>query len=588
MPDLSQVSTEDLLAQHYGGMDKVPTDVLMKHYKAPAAAPKEPDLVSKLNGYLAAANRVVNPVSGLVRDIAEPGKAMDRAKAGLDGLRQNQTESKDPEARALNVAGRYGPAVAATALFPPTGAADLAGLAAMRAGAVPMVGSAARLAAAAASAGTTAGLGTLAASTAVGDPAPTESAQVGKEFAEGELAAPAIGAAAKGVWRGGKAIAAGALERSGSLFSGIPAAAWETLDKAGEKVAGYARQGMTTDADNKPVARALELAKNLSQAAKEKAQGFGRAAQAKIDQVASGAGKNYQAMMSYLHEDASGSKFDVAGKVFDRMEPYIKQQGAELRSPIGAKAEDASKIFHTYYQRIKSSLQEGMNPGEAADILQGLTDVQRNYKGKSASAHAAELKKALMEALPGEWRYPTIDTPTPGGWSIADTRSEYRAAKETQRGLKKFSASENPQSALEKLIAAGGKTGEAIKAAMGPKGVPGFSDDVAAMRGAEEAARPEIATAKAGAAFAPKFTQNLPRTGLTAGAASTVAKMLGGDATAIAAAPLEILGMSPRYAMETRLAAKKGSAALESYVDKNASKFPAVIANALRASRENK
>ncbi|MES2340791.1 MAG: hypothetical protein V4597_03870, partial [Pseudomonadota bacterium] len=339
-------------------------------------------LLDKLMGYTKAATRLTVPMAGPLYDAMEPGKAVERAKAGFDGLRQHETDSQDPEAQALNMAGRYGPGLAATALFPPAGAADLAGLAALRyAPAAGRAGfTAARLAAGAASAGTTAGLGTLAASTVAGDPAPAEAAQVGKEYAIGELAAPAVEAVAAPIWRGGKALASGALERSGSLFSGIPAAAWETLDKAGEKVAGYARQGMTTDADNKPIARALEAAKGIAQTAKEKAQGFGRDAQNKILDVAKGAGKNYQNMMSYLHEDMSGDKFDVAGKVYDKMEPYIKEQGAELRSPVGAKAEDASKIFHTYYQRIKSSLQEGMNPGEAADILQGLTDVQRNYK----------------------------------------------------------------------------------------------------------------------------------------------------------------------------------------------------------------
>lgn len=571
-------------------VDAVAAEVMKPKPSSDGPKAKGPSTINKLSGYLAAANRMTNPLSGVIRDVADTGMAKERMAAGLEGLRQRDTQSEDPEAQALNLAGRYGPGIAATAMFPPAGAADLAGIAALRyAPAVGVRGAqAARLAAAAGSAGTTAGLGTLAASAAAGDPALDESLQVGKEFATGEVAAPAIGAVAKPAWRGLKALGAGALERSGTLFSGVPTAAWETLDKAGEKVAGYARQGMTTDAENKPIARAMEQAKALTQAAKEKAQGYGLAAQEKIGQVAKGAGKKYEAMMSYLSEDMSGDKFSVAEKVYDRFEPYVKSQGVTLRKPVGEAETSASKAIMDIYGEIKSSLQEGMAPAEAAEHLQRLTSIQRNNPGKSVSAHAKELKNILMESLPGDYRFPTADTPTPRGWSIGDTRAEYRAAKETERGLKKFSGAENAPKAFASLENAGGKTARALRKALGPKGVPGFADDIAAMKGAEAAAQPEINAAKAGAAFAPKFTQNLPRTGLTAGVATSIAKVAGGDPLAIAVLPLELLGMSPRYAMETRLAAKKGSAALESYAAKNASKFPPIIANALKAARENK
>lgn len=51
MADLSKVSTEELLAKHYGGMDKVPTDVLMRHYQGSKSAPvaqEAPTLMSAL------------------------------------------------------------------------------------------------------------------------------------------------------------------------------------------------------------------------------------------------------------------------------------------------------------------------------------------------------------------------------------------------------------------------------------------------------------------------------------------------------------------------------------------------------------
>lgn len=582
--------------------------------KAPAAvagapAKKGPSLLDKVRGYTNAATKLANPMQGAFEAVVEPRMALERAKAGVQGLRQKETDSEDPEAQALNVAGRYGPGLAATAMFPAAKVADLAGIAALRYAPAlgRMGGHAARLATGMGTAGATAGLGTLAASTAAGDPAVDESIQTGKEYAAGEGALGALQAGVPPVWRGAKALGAGAVERSSRLIGGTTAADWETLKVAGDKVAGYARRGMTKTLENKPIARAMETAQGLvqgvkdkasaiTQAAREKANAFGASAQEKIGKMVRGEGSKYDAMMTHLHEDVSGDKFDIAGKVYDRMEPYIKRN-VTLRG-AGA-AEGPTKRLLDIYGDVKNSLAEGMAPGEAADIMQELTAIQRDNAGKTVSAHARELKKMVEEALPGEYRFPTPDTPTPKGWSIRETRAGYAGAKQLERDAKKFAVADNPSRTLENLEKAGGKTARVLKRASGEKGIPGFGEDIANMKAAQAAAGPEISAAqaaaqpeinaaKAGAAFAPIISDKLPRTGLMAGVGATLYKAFHGDPIALAALPFEALGVSPRLAMETRLAASKGANALEKFTEKNASKFPAIVANALKAAREKK
>lgn len=341
-----------------------------------------------------------------------------------------------------------------------------------------------------------------------------------------------------------------------------------------QKIADYAKQGMEF----------LPGAKEDSAVAMRKAQEFGRAAQSKIDDVSSGASKEYGQMMTHLAEDVSDTKFDVAGKVYDRMEPYIKSQGATLRRPTGAAESDASKVILDIYGEIKSSLKEGMAPADAAEHLQRLTAIQRNNPNTSAASHAKELKKVLIESLPGEYRMPAIDSVDQSGWSIGDTREKYRAAKQVQRETRKFTNAETPVSTFGRIIAGGGKTGEALKKAMGS--IKGLGSDIT-----------EMETASAGAAFAQKIG-NLPRTGLignaitglTAGLGAVLGggPVAGAGAGALLQAPLVALGVSPRLAMKTYLAASKGATALEKFTEKNASKFPPIVANALRASREKK
>src|SRR3990167_7117736 len=123
------------------------------------------------------------------------------------------------------------------------------------------------------------------------------------------------------------------------------------------------------------------------------------------------------------------------------MEPLIKTSAPLRRLPQGPSPE---KDVMSIYAEIKSSLTEGMSPGDAADHLQMLTKIQREHPGTTASAAAKKLKGYLFDALPGEYRLPTLDTPTSEGWSIGATRERYRAAKTVQRETKKFTGSETP------------------------------------------------------------------------------------------------------------------------------------------------
>jgi hypothetical protein len=62
MGDYSAKSNEDLLAEHYGGMDKVPTNVLMKVYKSGSTQVQEPEsIASKLLNF---AKKEGPPIAG--------------------------------------------------------------------------------------------------------------------------------------------------------------------------------------------------------------------------------------------------------------------------------------------------------------------------------------------------------------------------------------------------------------------------------------------------------------------------------------------------------------------------------------------
>lgn len=357
--------------------------------------------------------------------------------------------------------------------------------------------------------------------------------------------------------RGLGGLAEGAVEQSSKLFSKTTPQAFEMLRQNPEEVLAAARKGMGLN--------------GLSQASEPvvlaDAQAAGRNAQGIIDESAAGAGKEYGQMMDHLHGDVSGDKFDVAGNVFDRFEPHIQNQGASLRHPVGASAEAGAKGILDIYQEIKSSAQEGMAPGEAADALQRLTAIQRNTP--EVSAHAGALKDALLESLPGEYKMPTVDTPNQEGWSIKDTRDNYAAAKGLQRDLKPFTNPQNPLTALRSVARAGGDASVSLKTAI---------DKIPSLKAAIEA----MNVNSAGAEFAPKF-KTPPATGLT-GAVGVLAgtKALTGNPLAVGELVLSALGMSPRATAETLVAGRNAGSAIMNSARGAEGKLPALLATLLR------
>lgn len=365
-----------------------------------------------------------------------------------------------------------------------------------------------------------------------------------------------LGAAARGL--GG--LAEGAVENSSKLFSKTTPQALETLKQDPEGVLAAARKGMGVN----PLTQASEPV------ALADAQAAGRTAQGAIDESADSAGKEYGAMMDHLHGDVSGSKFDVAGKVYDRMEPYIQNQGASLRKPVGSNAEAGAKRIMDIYGEIKNSAAEGMPPGEAADKLQELTAIQRNIP--EMSAHAAALKEALSESLPGEYKLPTMDTPTQEGWSIQDTRARYAAAKGAQRELKPFTNPQNPIAALKSVARAGGDASVSLNEAI---------DKIPALKAAIES----MNVNSAGAEFAPKF-KTPPGTGLTGAAGLLATKLLGGNVAAIPATAISAIGMSPRLTAESLVAGRQAGSALMNSARGAEPMLPALIQALLRRQRE--
>ncbi len=365
----------------------------------------------------------------------------------------------------------------------------------------------------------------------------------------------ALSGAAGDVARGAGGLAEGAVENSSKLFSKTTPQAFEMLSQDPEGVLAAARKGMITN----PLTQAPEAV------ALSNAQAAGRNAQDLIDQSASGAGKQYGAMMDHLHSDISGVKFDAAGKVYDQMEPYI-QNNATLRGSNAT--EGPTKKLLDIYSEIKSSLQEGMTPGEAADHLQNLTAIQADNAGQSVSAHARFLKNSLMDSLPGEYKFPTIDTPTQEGWSIGDTRANYAAAKGLQRELKPFTNPQNPLAALKSVARAGGDASQSLQEAI--QKIPALKAAIESMN-----------VNSAGAEFASKF-KTPPGTGLTGAAGLLGTKLIAGNAAALPATALSALGMSPRLTAESLVAGRNAGSAIMNSARGAEGTLPALLATLLR------
>ncbi len=502
--DLSQVSTEDLLAQHYGGMDKVPTDVLMRAHQA-AQTPVAAGALSR-QGRPAGVGPGESSMMDTLATIGKGGKWLnDKIQAAI-GAGVDKTAQTFGQG-AGNVAAAVGTIPAtASEFFTPK---DASGVAAML---MPMP----------------TGAGSMEA-----------------------ITGPA-GAAARGL--GG--LAEGTLEQASKLYSKTSPQAFEMLRQDPQGVLAAARKGMGLNSltqASEPIALA-------------DAQAAGRTAQGVIDESAKGAGKEYGAMMDHLHEDVSGTKFDVAGKVYDTMEPYIRNQGASLRKPVGANAEAGAKRIMDIYGEIKNSATEGLTPGDAADKLQELTAIQRGIP--EMSPHAAALKDALLESLPGEYKMPTIDTPTQEGWSIQDTRSNYAAAKGLQRELKPFTNPQNPIAALRSVARAGGDASVSLKNAI---------DKIPALKAAIE----RMNLNAAGAEFAPKF-KTPPGTGLTGAAGLLATKLIGGNVAALPATAISAVGMSPRLTAETLVAGRRAGSALMNSARGAEGRLPALLATILR------
>ena len=149
-------------------------------------------------------------------------------------------------------------------------------------------------------------------------PSPLQAAaEVAPSYAKYGAAVPAAietaGAVVPPIWNGAKQMAQGAVENSSKLMSGIAKEFLDTLSNQGDKVMEYARMGSTMD----------PLAQKEVPVALLKAQEMGRAAQNAIESASDLAGEEYSQMMEHLKQDVSGERFDVAGKVYDKMEPYI-------------------------------------------------------------------------------------------------------------------------------------------------------------------------------------------------------------------------------------------------------------------------
>ncbi len=328
------------------------------------------------------------------------------------------------------------------------------------------------------------------------------------------------------------------VEHASRTVGGRSKGAFDMLRRNGEQVMGYARQGMALDSlTGKEVPAALQAA-----------QGKAVAAQDLVDGVSKGAGRSFADMNDYLKSAPENSqRIDVAGKVFDKMEPFIKTQTPYQDVSRSAQTIADAQVFDHYYSRIKSTAAEGMAPGEVSSLLQQMTADQMAHRGTPLSAHLAELKNQLLEALPGKYQHgPVWDSAmAPGeGISISGVRDEYKAAKGFQRELAPFTGKDNALRAIDTLSRNGGDGAAAM--ARAKSDIPGFGDLI-----------DQSQIAKAGAEFAPKMS-TLPRTGLTGAAGLLLSggtrALAAGNPLGAAAALGEVgmfgLGASPRYSAE--------------------------------------
>lgn len=513
---MAKSEDDDIIAQVEAQMKDAPAQA-----PAAASAPKaDPNDKDPLNYLLNAAG--LNREDLIQRDPSPGMDLMGAAHAAGGAQRQMQ---KHPVATRMAATGL---GLAAMAPFAP----EAAGYASMRG-----LGALAGRSALGAGAGAAGELGAQAVSGEAPDASKMRNAA--GDMAKAELAGPALG---KGLELGAKlagAVGGGIARRAGQIVSGIKPASFNNLKDFGAKVMSYARMGMEVDpTTGNDVPKALLVAQDL-----------GRKAQAHIEKLAEGAGKKFNGMMEYLGgapEDAA--RFPVAGQVYDKMEHYIETQTPYRQAKMSETSKQWKGVFDDYYERIKSTLQEGMSPREAAGLLQEMTNDQRKYKGTGLSAHLRELKETLLDALPGEYsKSHEIMQPSKTGWNIAETRTEYRAAQQLKRDLKSYTKKENPLSAIDYLVRAGGKTKVALEKLSASD--PEFNNLLN-----------EIKIAKAGADFAPKISNNLMRTGLTGVAgyaasklATSAAKLGSEGAGALApvaaeglAAGTYALGASPR------------------------------------------
>lgn len=447
---------------------------------------------------------------------------------------------------------------------------------------------------------------------------------------------PALSLAGKGARTLGS-LAEGAVETAGKTVSGRTPQAFEMLRSHPDEVLAEARKGMTLNG----------LTQAPEPVALGEAQAAGRNAQGIIEDVSSGASKEYGQMMEHLkspevngrltpvergpydppmrggsarskpnlkeipdsphpgdlfgqpaespvhglggsaegpsfsgageilpteYTRTGGDRFDVADKVSSKIEPFLETQTSYKSASQSPRVKSDSGIFNGFYDRIKATASGGATPGEVADLLQQMTQEQKAARGMPLSAHLAELKNALLDALPGDYKIPTVDTPTPGGWSIKDTRDSYKAAKSLQRDLKPFTNPQNPIAALRSVARAGGDASVSLKNAI---------EKIPALKAALE----KMNISSAGAEFAPKMGE-LPRTGLTGSTMQLVSKLLRGDISALPATTLYALGASPRMTAETLVAGRKAGAAVMNSARGAESKVPALLAAYLRRKKD--
>ena len=500
----------------------------------------------------------VNPRKALGEFVFNP----EAQKATISGLRGQDTHSIDPNARALNMDARYIPMILASAAFPAEEAANLGGIAALQY--APQLGKlgfyGGRALAGAAQAAPVAGAATLATNISAGA-SPSEALENAKQNARAfgigqgasEIGIPMVGRA----WDELKGLAYGTVKKASELLSGVKPQAFTVLKENPEAVLSAARKGMTVIA---------ETGKEIPVALQD-AQAAAMRAKSAIEKAASGAGKKYADMMDFLHSaPQDAEKFDIGHHVSESIEPYLKTQATEYSNPnMSPRVIEERKLFNHYLNWARGA--HDMSPSDVADYMKMITGDIKATKGTSISAHLSELKNHVLDALPGEYRYPTVvDTPHPEGlgWDIRGTRDEYASAKQLQKNLKGLTNSQNPANTIIRMFQNNGKEAQALREA---------AEKIPELKSALEEMKPALA----GAEFAPKIG-NLPRTGLVGGAAVALTKALS-NPIAASEVPLMISGSSPR--LTANLLAKTGpavSGAIQNMASKALPGIPAAIA----------